>query len=257
VKEGFLSIAAVAAGNNVEAWKKRFSKSVNDRNVERPVFLSEKNTCGVIAEVKMTSPSRGDLMGTADPYRLPGIYEQYGAEAISVVVEETYFGGSPELFAKVRARTTLPMLWKDFIVDPFQVDLAAALGASAVLLIAGMLEDRELEFFIDITRKSGLRPLVEVRGSAEQQRALDVGADLIGVNNRDLVSLEVDTGMSENLASGFPTDIQAVAESGIRDPESVKLMKDIGYRAVLVGEALVIQDDPGVLLKSMVGAGRE
>jgi indole-3-glycerol phosphate synthase len=256
VKEDFLSIAAVAAKNNVEAWEKRFSKSGSDRNVERPVFLPDTNTCGVIAEVKMASPSRGDLMGTADPYSLPGVYEQYGAEAISVVVEETYFGGSPELFAEVRARTSLPMLWKDFIVDPFQVDLAATLGASAVLLIAGMLEDQELGYFVDIIRKSGMRPLVEVRGSAEQQRALDVGADLIGVNNRDLVSLEVDIGMSEKLVSGFPPDVQAVSESGIRDPESVKLMKDIGYRAVLVGEALVIQDDPGVLLKSMVEAGR-
>ena len=152
--------------------------------------------------------------------------------------------------------TGLPLLWKDFIVDTFQISLAADQGASAVLLIAGLLTDDILARFIRIARAEGLRPLVEVHDHLECKRAVDAGADLIGVNNRNLVTLEVDTGVSEDLADMIPAGIQMVAESGIRKPEDVSRMAAFGYSAVLVGESLVTAEDTEGLLKEMVNAGK-
>jgi indole-3-glycerol phosphate synthase len=204
----------------------------------------------------MRSPSRGDLMGGADPQRLAGIYEKSGAEAVSVVVEEKYFGGSPELFEHVRESTALPLLWKDFVVDSYQVRLAAALGASAVLLIVGLVPDENLRALLNIAREEGLIPLVEVHGEGDLPRALAAGADLVGVNNRDLVSLEVDPRVSEKVSSLIPRNLRAIAESGMKNPQDVRRMADLGFRAVLVGEALVTAKEPGALLGEMVKAGK-
>jgi len=196
-------------------------------------------------------------MGESDPCGLAARYQETGAEAISVVVEERYFGGSPELFQRVRDNTELPLLWKDFVVDPFQVRLAAALGASAVLLIVGLVPDDELRSLLDLAREEGLSPLVEIHSEDDLARALVAGADLVGVNNRDLVSLQVDPGVSERTASRLPKGLRAVSESGIKSPGDVGRMAGLGYRAVLVGEALVTAENPGALLKEMVKAGEE
>jgi indole-3-glycerol phosphate synthase len=195
-------------------------------------------------------------MGQADPVSFPELYIRGGAEAVSVLVEEQHFGGSPELFGEIFRHSSLPLLWKDFVVDPFQIRLAAGLGASAVLLIAGMLSDAEMSSFLGIARGEELRPLVEVHDLTELDRAVAAGADLIGVNNRNLVTLEVDIAVSEQLAEKLPQDIQAVSESGIRTPEDVALMAALGYRAVLVGESLVTAEDTEKLLAEMVTAGR-
>ena len=253
----FLEKAAVSARANVLAWKERYPDPAGmDRNPP-PVFLPPgTGGCGVIAEVKMQSPSRGDLMGENDPLCLPVRYEYAGAEAVSVVVEEQYFGGSPELFVDVVAMTDLPLLWKDFVVDPYQIQLAAGLGASAVLLIAGMLSDDEMTSYAGIARGEGLRALVEVHDENEFERALGVGADLIGVNNRNLVTLQVDIAVSEQLAEKLPPEVQSVSESGIRNPGDVARMAVLGYRAVLIGESLITAEDPEELLEEMVDAGR-
>ena len=253
----FLEKAAVSARRNVAAWKERLPDPDSMDRVEPPVFLAPDSAgCGVIAEVKMRSPSRGDLMGNKDPMHLPPLYTEAGAEAVSVVVEEQYFCGSPELFRQVSEKTDLPLLWKDFVVDPYQIHVAAGLGASAVLLIAGMLSDPEMTDLLGIARGEGLRSLVEVHNSVELDRALDAGADLIGVNNRDLVTLEVNVSVSEKLAAGIPDGVQSVSESGIRIPEDVARMAACGYRAVLVGESLVTAEDTKELLKEMVLAGK-
>lgn len=256
MKHGFLEKASAAAAGNVQRWRERFGLRPEPAVAGRPVFLPEAaGLCSVIAEVKMASPSRGDLMGARDPLKLPPLYESAGAGAVSVVVEECYFGGSPELFADIRTRTSLPMLWKDFVVDRYQLTLASALGASAVLLLAGMLRDGELADFTAEAREIGLRSLVEVHDAGELDRALALGADLVGVNNRDLVSLEVDLGVSEALAGRFSAGVQAVCESGVRDPSTVARMRGLGYRAVLVGEALVAAPEPSRLLHAMSRAG--
>ncbi len=253
----FLQTAAMSARSNVAAWKIRFPDPADMDRVQPPLFLPPGDVAfGVIAEVKKRSPSRGDIMGQADPAAYPESYARGGAEAVSVVVEEQHFGGSPELFQEVSQRTSLPVLWKDFVVDPFQIRLASALGASAVLLIAGMLSDTELASYAGLVREEGLRARVEVHDSKELERAVGIGADLIGVNNRDLVTLKVDTGISEKLAKRFPAGVQAVSESGIRTPEDVARMADLGFRAVLVGESLVIAEDAEGLLREMVKAGK-
>jgi indole-3-glycerol phosphate synthase len=183
------------------------------------------------------------------------LYEDAGAGAVSVVVEEQYFKGSPELFQKVAAISDLPLLWKDFVVDPYQVKLAASLGASAILLIVGMLDDREMGAFLDMAARAGLKALVEVHDEPELEKAIACGARLVGVNNRNLVTLDVDISVSEGMAELFPPGVQKVAESGIRTPEDVARMTKAGFDAVLIGESLVTADDPATLLKRMVDAG--
>jgi indole-3-glycerol phosphate synthase len=183
------------------------------------------------------------------------MYQDNGASAVSVVVEEQYFKGSPELFEKVAAISDLPLLWKDFVVDPYQVKLAASLGASAILLIVGMLDDREIGAFLDMAARAGLKALVEVHDEPELERAIACGARLVGVNNRNLVTLDVNMSVSEGMAELFPPGVQKVAESGIRTPEDVARMAASGFDAVLIGESLVTSTDPEGLLGKMVTAG--
>jgi indole-3-glycerol phosphate synthase len=253
----FLDKAAKSAAENVVAWRDRFGDRTAGDRPSRSRFLDGADGCGVIAEVKLKSPSRGDLAGDTDYLALPGIYQTAGAEAVSVVVEERYFGGSPELFAQVLDRTDLPLLWKDFVVHPFQIELAARMGASAILLIAGLLKGKDLSEMIDRARAEGLRPLVEIHDENELDRTMDAGADLVGVNNRNLVTLEVDLELSGRLAPHLGGTVQSVAESGLRNPEDVIRMADLGYRAVLVGEAFVTSPDPLKSLADMVRAGRQ
>ena len=253
----FLETAAISARSNVAGWKQRFPDPAAMDRVHPPVFLPPGvGGCGVIAEVKRRSPSRGDIIGKADPVTFPESYARGGAEAVSVVVEEQHFGGSPELFREISRHTSLPLLWKDFVIDPYQIRLAAGLGASAVLLIAGMLSDAEMTAYAGIAREEGLRALVEVHDGTELERAVGVGADLIGVNNRNLVTLQVDIAVSEQLAEKLPSEVQSVSESGIRTPEDVTRMTALGYRAVLIGESLVTAEDTEGLLEKMVKAGR-
>ena len=247
----------MSAQLNVSGWKQKFPDPAAMVRVRPPAFLPPgSGGCGIIAEIKRRSPSRGDIMGQADPVTFLESYARGGAEAVSVVVEEQHFGGSPELFKEISQRTSLPLLWKDFVVDPYQIRLAAGLGASAVLLIAGMLSDAEMSSFQDIARGEGLRALVEVHDSTELDRAVGAGGDLIGVNNRDLVTLQVDISVSEKLAERFPPEVQSVSESGIRTPADVARMAALGYRAVLIGESLVTAGDTEGVLKEMLKAGR-
>jgi indole-3-glycerol phosphate synthase len=252
----FLDKAARSAIENAAAWRERFGDPDLIDRPSRSVFLDGDEGCGVIAEVKLRSPSRGDLVGDTDCLALPQIYQSAGAQAVSVVVEERHFGGSPELFVQVRERTDLPLLWKDFVVDTYQIQLAASLGASGILLIAGLLKGRDLGGMIQRVRAEGLRPLVEIHDEEELERALDAGADLVGVNNRNLVTLEVDLELSARLAPQLGGAVQGVAESGMRNPEDVRRMADLGYRAVLVGEAFVTSPNPFKSLADMAGAGR-
>ena len=255
---GFLNTAALTAADNVKEWTARYGNTVSAKIQTCGPFLPDDTSsgCGIIAEVKLRSPSRGDLKGGLNPELLAELYQQMGAEAVSVVVEEKHFGGSPELFESVRERIELPMLWKDFVVDPYQIRLAAALGASAVLLIVGLVPDDEIRSFIRLARALDLTPLVEIHNESELEKALSSGADLLGVNNRNLFSLEVDISTSERIAPLLPSGFRMVSESGMKKPDNVRRMAELGYRAVLVGEALVTAEDPGALLGEMVEAGK-
>lgn len=221
--------------------------------------LAATDGLGVIAEVKRRSPSKGALAPDLDPAALASSYEGGGATCLSVLTDVDFFGGSPDDLAAARAAVRLPVLRKDFTVAEHDVLDARRMGADAVLLIAAALDDEELRAFHDLALEIGLDALVEIHDEAELERALEVGATLIGVNQRDLVTFEVDTDRAVRMAPLMPEGVVRVAESGVRGPDDAARLADAGYHAVLVGESLVTSDDPGAgvaALKSAGGDGR-
>jgi indole-3-glycerol phosphate synthase len=206
----------------------------------------------VIAEVKRASPSVGPI-ADRDPARQARAYEDGGAAAVSVLTEPLHFGGALADLRAVRLATSLPVLRKDFLVHPAQVLESRAAGADAVLLIAAALPGPELPAMLAAARELGLDALVEVHAEADLARAVDAGADLIGVNARDLETLEVDGERALRLVRSVPPDRVAVLESGIASPEQVGRAVEAGARAVLVGEHLMRAPDPAAALRALVG----
>jgi len=210
---------------------------------------------GVIAEVKRSSPSRGELAEITDPAALAIDYQSGGAATISVLTEERRFDGSLDDLRAVRAAVTVPVLRKDFIVTSYQLWEARACGADLALLIVAALSDYELEGLIERARSIGLTPLVEVHDEEEVERAVDAGADLIGVNARNLKTLEVDRSTFARLAPQIPDGVVRVAESGVRGPHDVLEYARDGADVVLVGESLVTGKDPRTAVADLVAAG--
>ena len=198
----------------------------------------------VIAEVKRRSPSKGDLAIELDPANLAMAYARGGAACLSVLTDAQWFGGSAEDLRQAREAVALPVLRKDFTVDPRDVARARIMGADAVLLIAAALDDNELTDFHAIAGELQLDTLVEVHDEAELERAMRIGADLIGVNQRDLVTFEVDTDRAVRVGASMPDGVIRVAESGISGPDDARRLAEAGFHAVLVGEALVLSGDP-------------
>lgn len=198
-----------------------------------------KTGIGVIAEVKRASPSKGELADIPDPADLAAAYEAGGARIISVLTEERRFRGSLADLDSVRARVDIPVLRKDFIVGPYQIHEARAHGADVILLIVAALDQTTLVSMRERAESLGMTALVEVHDAGEAERALALGAELIGVNARNLKTLEVDRGVFAEVAAGIPDDRVTVAESGVRGPADAADYAAAGADAVLVGEALV------------------
>jgi indole-3-glycerol phosphate synthase len=209
---------------------------------------------GVVAEVKRRSPSKGDLASGLDPAGLAGAYERGGARCLSVLTDQEFFGGSPDDLRAARAATGLPVLRKDFTVAPVDVCDARIMGADAVLLIAAALDDDELGELHTLALDVGLDVLVEVHDEQELERALAVGAALVGVNQRDLVSFEVDHERAERVGRAMPDTVVRVAESGIRGPDDARRLAAAGFDAVLVGESLVTSPDPAAAVAALRAA---
>lgn len=209
----------------------------------------------VIAEVKRSSPSKGALAEIADPAALALEYEAGGAHCISVLTEERRFGGSLADLAAVRAAVDIPVLRKDFIVTSYQLWEAKAYGADVILLIVAALEQEALVSLVERTRSLGLAALVEVHDEPEVERALDAGATIIGVNARNLKTLEVDRGTFARLAPLIPDSVVRIAESGVRDAHDLIEYAEAGADAVLVGESLVTGRDPRAAVHDLVTAG--
>jgi indole-3-glycerol phosphate synthase len=205
----------------------------------------------VIAEIKRRSPSKGALAPDLDPVVLAKTYEAAGAACLSVLTDEEFFGGSVADLQAARDATGLPVLRKDFTVSARDVCDARLMGADAVLLIAAALDDAELADFAELSRQIGLDALVEVHDEPELARALSVGATLVGVNQRDLVTFEVDTARAVRMAAQMPAGVVRVAESGVRDRDDTRTLRAAGYHAVLVGETLVRAEDPGATLVAL------
>ena len=209
----------------------------------------------VIAEVKRSSPSKGALAEIADPAALAAAYEAGGARCISVLTEGRRFGGSLADLTAVRAAVTIPVLRKDFIVSSYQLWEARAYGADLALLIVAALEQSALVSLIERARSLGLTPLVEVHDEDEVDRALAAGADVIGVNARNLKTLEVDRETFARLAPRIPPSCVSIAESGVRGPRDLIAYAEAGADAVLVGESLVTGGDPQTAVHDLVTAG--
>jgi len=217
--------------------------------------LRAEDAVRVIAEVKRSSPSKGALATIKDPAALAAEYEKGGAAVISVLTEERRFHGSLADLDAVRARVDIPVLRKDFVVTPYQVWEARAHGADLVLLIVAALEQTVLESLVDRVHSLGMTALVEVHDAEEVSRAADAGARVIGVNARDLRSLEVDRTTFARVAPAIPSHIVKIAESGVRGPHDVMDYARAGADAVLVGEALVTDDAPRESVADLVAAG--
>lgn len=207
----------------------------------------------VIAELKRRSPSKGEIRRDFDPVAIARAYEAGGAAALSVLTDERFFGGSLAVLEAVRAATPLPLLRKDFVVDAYQLDEARVAGADAVLLIAAALAPGDLARLHEHARGLGLDVLVEVHDEAELDAAKGVGADLIGINNRDLRSFVTDLAVTERLAPLVPEGAVVVSESGISGPADLARLARAGAGAFLVGESLMREPDPGLALRRLLG----
>lgn len=207
----------------------------------------------VIAEFKRASPSAGAIRPGAQPEEIAPLYQAGGANAISVLTDETYFDGQLQFIDRVKACTTVPVLRKDFIIDPYQIIEARAHGADAVLLIVAALQRGQLSELYSVAREWGMHALVEVHDEAEAQIAAELGAQIIGVNHRNLKTFTMDRGLTLRLASQVGPSVILVGESGIRNSEDVASLGRDGAHAVLVGETLMRADDPQKALLQLRG----
>jgi len=216
--------------------------------------LRRPGKVAVIAEVKKASPSKGILCCNFDPAQIAQAYEKAGAAAISVLTEEKFFFGHPSHLGFVREVTTVPILRKDFIIDPYQIYESRVLGADAVLLITAVLSDAQLVELRALAGELGLSCLVETHTAVELARAVAAGAEIIGINNRDLNTFVTDLSRTFNLTGLIDNpEITVVSESGIKSRADILRLSEHGVHAALVGEALVRRDDPGEALRELIG----
>jgi indole-3-glycerol phosphate synthase len=216
--------------------------------------LSRAGAMNVIAECKRRSPSRGVLRPDYDPVAIAAGYEQGGAAAISVLTEPTFFDGSLEHLIAVRAAVEVPILRKDFVVSEYQLLEAKAAGADAILLIVAALRPVELKVLHDHARRHGLDALVEVHNETELAIAVDAGARIIGVNNRNLRTLEVDVHASETLIAQIPSGVVAISESGLKTSDDLRRLHALGYHAFLIGERFMAAAEPGEQLRELLAS---
>lgn len=240
------------AAVSLEALRERALQAPTARDAR--AHLAPRDGVHVIAEVKRSSPSKGALAAIADPAALAGDYAAGGASVISVLTEQRRFGGSLADLDAVRARVDVPVLRKDFVVDPYQVWEARAHGADLVLLIVAALPQEVLVGLLERVESLGMHALVEAHEEDEVERALEAGARIVGINNRNLKTLEVDRGTFARLAPAVPDGVVRVAESGVRGPLDVMAFAEAGAHAVLVGEALVTGTSPRDAVAELLAA---
>ena len=230
----------------------RRAAAANPRGSLFESALGAAGRVNVIAECKRRSPSRGVLAATYDPVAIARQYEAGGAAAISVLTEPTFFDGALDHLTAVRAAVGVPLLRKDFVVDDYQLFEARAAGADAVLLIVAALEQRALGHLQQRAAELGLATLIEVHDEKELARALDSGARLIGVNNRNLRTLAVDVEASYRLAGQIPASVVAVSESGLQSRADLEKLAAAGYRAFLIGERFMTDSNPAAAIRELI-----
>lgn len=219
----------------------------------RPALQKTKNPVALIAEVKRASPSKGLIRPDFDPVQIAQIYEQAGADCISVLTDEKYFHGHLDYLQAIRQQGTLPLLRKDFIVAPYQIYESRAAGADAILLIAAQLRDADiLREWRELSESLGMDALIEVHTEEELQIALEAGAMLIGINNRNLYDFTIDLETTFRLYAQIPPGVTVVSESGIENMEQVHRLYQAGIHAMLIGESLMREPDPALKIHSLL-----
>ena len=211
--------------------------------------------CALIAEVKRSSPSKGRIREDFDPVAIARIYAENGAAAVSVVTESRFFEGRPLFLSQIRQSVQIPLLRKDFIIDSYQIYEGRLLGADAVLLIARILEAPRLREFIELSSDLGLSPLVEIHDEADLEKAVSAGAEVIGINNRDLSTFATDLGVSLRLAPLVPPETLVISESGIRSQGDIARLMAVGIQGFLVGETLMRERDVAGKMKELMAQG--
>jgi indole-3-glycerol phosphate synthase len=243
----------------VEAWKQSVAVSaLQAKAVARtapPPFATALKSApiGLISEVKRRSPSAGAIREPVEPRQIASSYEKAGAQAVSVLMDRRFFGGGEEDFCAVRETIALPMLYKEFVVDRWQVWQAAALGASAILLIAAVLDVDKLTELRDCCVEARLEPLLEVHDEEDAAKARKAGIRCVGINNRDLRTFTVSLDATFRLMNEVGADKLIISESGIRSADDVKRLMDAGVQGILVGESLLRQPDVGMALGELMG----
>jgi indole-3-glycerol phosphate synthase len=208
--------------------------------------------CAVIAEVKRSSPSKGRIRADFDPVQIARIYQEHGAQAVSVLTDEQFFEGNGEYVAAIKKAVALPVLRKDFIIDPYQIYETRVLGADALLLIVALLEQGQLQEYIQLAGQLGLASLVEVHAEQELAKALAAGAEIIGINNRDLKTFSTDLKRTLELTPLIPKGKIVVTESGIATRKDIELLMKAGVRCFLIGETLMRAHNIGKKLDELL-----
>jgi indole-3-glycerol phosphate synthase len=254
---GILDRIVAAKAQRLEETKRRLSlarlaRSTGKNRRSLAAALSRIDRVNIIAEIKQRSPSKGLICEDFDPVRIAKSYGNGGAAALSVLCEEDFFGGSLEHLKAIRMQVELPLLRKDFIFDEYQIYESASAGADAVLLIVAILGDELLAQLIGVAEDVGLQALVEVHSADEMGRAVRACASIIGVNNRDLTTFNVDLETSVGMVALAPRGATLVSESGIHNGQDIQRLESVGFRGFLVGEHLMRASNPGDALAQLI-----
>lgn len=233
-------------GDLIKEIKNLSVRSSFKKNISRPHHIN------LIAEIKKASPSKGILRGDFNPVKIAIAYQANGASAISILTDERFFEGRLEYIPKVRGNVSIPILRKDFFIDEYQIYETVASGAEAILLIPEILSMAEMTKFYNLATELGLDCLVEVHNEEDIEKALAIGASIIGINNRDLHTFKVDLGVTQRLIRLIPQNKVIVSESGMKGYEDIMFLKSLGINAVLIGEAFMEADDIAAKMREMM-----
>lgn len=252
VSTKYREIAELKERVNEDALEREIAKLPPCRGFEHALSKGKRRSMGLIAEVKKASPSKGLIRADFDPVAIARAYEQAGADCISVLTDEEYFQGSFEYLTQVREAVRVPLLRKDFILDPIQILEARLIGADAILLIAAILNRAQLDGYAKLAKELGMDVLVEVHDAVELAMVLETDATLIGINNRNLKTFVTDLKTTEQLISSIPAGATIVSESGIAGPDDLKYLASVGAHALLVGEHFMRQEDVGQAVRALM-----